>query len=196
MSLPPPLQQYRGTGHGSCVQFITSCFYCSLLLGERSPHIVPLLQRGFLPWGQPTPVWASLSTEPQQGCRGTAASPPREICREISALACGAPPAPHPSLPLSPELFLSQGSSFVPFLGHVIPEVVPQSLMGSALASDGSVLEPASVGSVRHRESFKHLLTEATPVTSPLLPITCPCKSSTELWQKKLISFISQETLK
>lgn len=98
--------------------------------------------------------------------------------------------------PCLQSCFSRKAAALSPFIGHVIPEVVPQSLMGSALASDGSVLEPASVGSVRHRESFKHLLTEATPVTSPLLPITCPCKSSTELWQKKLISFISQETLK
>ena len=37
-------------------------------------------------------------------------------------------------------------------------------LIGSALASGGSVLEPAGIGSIRHRGSFWDLLTEATPV--------------------------------
>jgi len=36
--------------------------------------------------------------------------------------------------------------------------------MGSALASGGSVLESAGIGSIRHGGSCWHLLTEATPV--------------------------------
>jgi len=42
---------------------------------------------------------------------------------------------------------------FFPSL-YVITEVLPLSLMGSALASSGSVLEPAGIGSVGHRGSF------------------------------------------
>jgi len=45
--------------------------------------------------------------------------------------------------------------------------------MCSALASIGSVLEPAGIGSIRHRGSFQQLLTEATPVTSSPLPKSC-----------------------
>ena len=43
---------------------------------------------------------------------------------------------------------------FSPLLKSVIPAVLPLSLMGSALASGGSVLEPAGIGSVGHGGSF------------------------------------------
>jgi len=59
---------------------------------------------------------------------------------------------------------------FFSFLKHVIPEALPPPLMGLclALSSIRSVLEPAGVGSVRHRRSFWQLLTEATPAAPPL----------------------------
>ena len=47
--------------------------------------------------------------------------------------------------------------------------------MCSALASSGSILEPAGIGTVRHRRNFRHLLTEATLV-APLLPKSCSIK--------------------
>ncbi|KAK4810648.1 hypothetical protein QYF61_007385 [Mycteria americana] len=53
---------------------------------------------------------------------------------------------------------------FLPLLKYVITEALPPSLMGSALASSGSVLEPAGIG---HGGNFWHLLTEATPVAPP-----------------------------
>jgi len=59
-----------------------------------------------------------------------------------------------------------------PLLKYVIIEALPPSLMRSALASGGSVLEPAGTGSIRHGGSFWQLLTEATPV-APLLPKPC-----------------------
>ena len=40
--------------------------------------------------------------------------------------------------------------------------------MGLALASGESVLELVGIGSIRHGGSFWQLLTEATPVASPL----------------------------
>jgi len=49
-------------------------------------------------------------------------------------------------------------------LNCVIPEALPPLLMGSALASGGSVLEPAGIGSILHGGNFWQLLTEATPV--------------------------------
>jgi len=81
---------------------------------------------------------------------------------------------------VSAELFLSHALTphfwlllvlcrVFPLLHCVIPEVLPPSLMGSALASGGSVLELSGTGSVGHRGSFWQLLTEATPV-APLLP--------------------------
>jgi len=57
---------------------------------------------------------------------------------------------------------------FFPFLKYIITDMLPPSLMGLVLASSGSILEPAGTGSVRHRGSFQQLLTEATPVASPL----------------------------
>ena len=38
-------------------------------------------------------------------------------------------------------------------LKYVIPEALPPSLMGSALASSGSILEPAGIGSIGHGEA-------------------------------------------
>ncbi|GAB0208824.1 mitochondrial enolase superfamily member 1 [Grus japonensis] len=45
--------------------------------------------------------------------------------------------------------------------------VITEALIGLALARGGPVLEPAGIGSVRHRGSFWQLLTEATPVAPP-----------------------------
>jgi len=106
------------------------------------------------------PPWASM------GCRGTACLTMVVSmgCRGISALAPGAP-SPSSSLTLvSAELFLSHsltplsgyscsGLFFFPILKY-IPEALPPSLMGSALASSGFVLVPAGIDSVGHRGSF------------------------------------------
>jgi len=51
-------------------------------------------------------------------------------------------------------------------------EVPPALLMGSALASNESVLELAETGSVQYGQSSRSLLTEATPA-APLLPKSC-----------------------
>ena len=68
-----------------------------------------------------------------------------------------------------------------PLLKCVIPEALPLSLMGSALAlpSGRSVLEPAGTGSIRHRGSFWQLLTEANPVALPTTK-TLPGKPNTK----------------
>jgi len=46
--------------------------------------------------------------------------------------------------------------------------VLPPLLIGLALASDGSILEPGGTGFIRHGGSFQQLLTEATPIAPPL----------------------------
>ena len=61
---------------------------------------------------------------------------------------------------------------FLHFLKYVITEALPPSLMGSALASRRSILDPAGIGSIRHGGSFWHLLTEAT-LAAPPLPKPC-----------------------
>ncbi|XP_049649808.1 uncharacterized protein LOC126035336 [Accipiter gentilis] len=123
------------------------------------------------------PPWTSLD------CRGTACLTRvfTTGCRGIFAPAPGASPPPPSSLTLvSAGLFLlhvltpHSGGSFSLsqlffLLKNVITEALPLSLIGSALAGGGSVLEPASMGSLslEHRGSFQQLLTEATPVTPP-----------------------------
>ena len=42
--------------------------------------------------------------------------------------------------------------------------MLPPSLIGLALASDGSVLEPSGIGSIRYRGSFWQLLTGVIPI--------------------------------
>jgi len=63
---------------------------------------------------------------------------------------------------LSPGCCCAAG--FFSFLNYVIPEALPLSLMGLALATSVSVLEPSGIGFTRHGGSFWQLLTEATPV--------------------------------
>jgi len=73
-----------------------------------------------------------------------------------------APPPPPSSLILvSAELFLSHRltplssplfhlSFFLPLLNYVIPEALQPTLIGLALASVGSILQLAAIGSIRH----------------------------------------------
>ena len=51
---------------------------------------------------------------------------------------------------LTPPFWLLFHSGFFPLLEYVITEVLPPSLMGSALARGGSILEPAGIGSIGH----------------------------------------------
>ncbi|KAM9590481.1 uncharacterized protein ACIBXB_005737 [Morphnus guianensis] len=89
--------------------------------------------------------------------------------RRVVSLTCS-----HSSLRLP---FLSVPATFF-LLKNVITEALPLSLIGSALAGGRSVLEPAGIGSVRHRGSLQQLLTEATPVTPPATK-TLPRKANT-----------------
>jgi len=57
-------------------------------------------------------------------------------------------------------------------LKHVLPEVLPPSLIGLALARSRSILEPAGISCIRHGGSFWQLLTEATHV-DPSLRKSC-----------------------
>ena len=142
-----------------------------LRTGSQPPSGIHLLRCGVPSMSYrwiSAPLWTSL------GCSWTA-------CltlvfsmgyRGIYAPVPGAPPPSPSSLALvSAELFLSH--RFTPLtcrkccyagvfflLKYIIPEVLPSLLMGLALASSGSILEPAGTGSIRHRGSFSQLLTE------------------------------------
>jgi len=106
-------------------------------------------------------------------------------CRGISAPMPGAPPSPRSSLTLVSAKFslLSPAAKmtlhrFYFLLKCVITEVLPPSLMGSALASSQSILEMAGIGFFRHRGSFWQLPTRATPVV-PAATKTLPFKPTT-----------------
>jgi len=126
-----------------------------------------LLHRG-PPWaagGQPASPWSSA-----------------RVAREDSALVSRAPPPPSFFIDLGVCRIVSFTSShsslftaislqfvfFLPLLKYVITEALPPSLVGLALASGGSVSEPAGTGFIRHRGSFSQLLVEATPIAPPL----------------------------
>jgi len=113
------------------------------------------------------PPWTSM------GCRGT-------VCLTmVFVMAAGesAPvhggPSPLPSslTLVYAELFLSHRLTprsvavFAAFFSpsYVIPEVLPPSLMGWALASSGSILEPAGICFVRHREA-SHSFSQMPPL--------------------------------
>ena len=131
------------------------------------------------PWGHKSCQQTCSSVGSSTGCRWISAPPWISMgCRgNLSAPAPGAPPLLPSSLTLvSAELFLSHlltplchcncyspETSF-PFLKYVILEVLPLWLMGSALASSGSVLEPTGIDFIGHGGSFQQLLTEAMPM--------------------------------
>lgn len=72
------------------------------------------------------------------------------------------------SLTYSHSSFLLRYNFFFFFLKYLIPETLPLSLIGLALASNGSVLEPIGIVSTGHRNSFWQLLTKSTSA-APLL---------------------------
>jgi len=61
---------------------------------------------------------------------------------------------------------------FFPLLNNVIPEALTPLLVGLALASGGSFLEPAGIFCIGHNRSFWQLFVEATTV-APVLPKPC-----------------------
>jgi len=112
--------------------------------------------------------WISAPLCTSMGCRGQPASPwsspqaaGESLLRRLEHLL----PPPSALTLVSAELLLSQSHSslqlqlllhrfFLPFLKYVITEVLPPLLIGLALASNGSILELAGTGSVRHMGSF------------------------------------------
>jgi len=131
---------------------------------------------GSLPWATGGPPWTA-GGQPASPWSSSRAAREDSLLQRLKHLL-----RPPSSLTLvSAELFLSHRltplsqllsphSFFLPFLKYVIPEVLPPSLI--ALASGGSVSEPAGIGFIRHGGSFSQLLTETTPV-GPRLPKPC-----------------------
>jgi len=72
---------------------------------------------------------------------------------------------------------------FLPFLKCIFTEAPSLSLMGSALASSGSILELAGTGSGQHEGNSWSLLTEVTPAAPrpPLPTKTLPHKYNTSV---------------
>jgi len=126
------------------------------------------------PWTsgrQPASPWSFITS-----CKGRLSAPASQappppsfftdlgVCRVVSFTSS------HFSLytAVSPQFFL-------PFLKYAIPEALPPLLIGLALASSESVLEPAGTDFVRCGGSFLQVLTEATPIAPPLLK---PCHAN------------------
>jgi len=101
------------------------------------------------PWsagGQPASPWSfNMSCKGKLSAPASQALPPHSlfthlgVCRVVSPLS---------SLPFHRCFF------FLPLLKYVITEELPQSLIGLALASIGSILEPAGTGSIRYGGRF------------------------------------------
>jgi len=84
----------------------------------------------------------------------------------------------HRLTPLSLPCLFTTEVSFLPLLKYVIAEVLPPLLLiGLALASGGSILEPAGTGFTIHGGSFLQLLTEDTLIAAPL-PKPCHANPS------------------
>jgi len=127
---------------------------------------------GSLPWAAGGDL---LHRGPPWTAGGQPASPrSSRVAREGSLLQHFGHLLPPPaSLTLvSAELFLSH---------HLTPL---STLLGLALGSGGSVLEPTGTGVIRHGGSFLQLLTEATPIAHPATK-TLPRKPITK--RKKVL---------
>jgi len=136
-----------------------------LPIRSQPPLGIHLLQHGVPSTGC---RWISAPPWTSMGCRGRACLTMVFITgckRKLSAPESRAPPPPPSSLTLvSAELFLSHRLtplSSLPFhcslfllLKYVITDVLPPSLIGLALASSRSILEPAGIGSIRQGGSF------------------------------------------
>ena len=139
-----------------------------------------------------TAVWLSAPLGCSMGCRGQPASPwstsPAAGESVLRRLEHPLPLLLHwlwclqscfsPIVSLLSPATIAVRQGFFALLKYIIPEELPLSLMGLALASGGSVLEPVGVGSIGHRGNLRQLLTEATPVAHPTTK-TLPCKLNT-----------------
>lgn len=165
-----------------------SILHYGLPMGSQSPLGIHLLHHWILQRLQiDLCIWTS------RGPRGTACFTMGFTMgwRGISAPAIGSHPPPPSEMtwvsaeqllswiltPLSGCCLLFTQYLFL-LLNFDIPEVLPPSLMGSALVSGGSILALAGVGSVEHGEIFSQLLTEAAPAAPcphQNLPIQTKC---------------------
>jgi len=152
------LQEQRGSpqGHRSCQQTSST--------GSQPPPGIPMLWRGALP-GLQVGLCSPVGLHGLQGhslphhgllhglqgnlCSSAWSTSSPSFCTDFGVCRVISPTYSYASLPL-----LFHHSFFFILLKYVTPEALPLSLMGSALASSGSILEPAGVGSVGHRGSF------------------------------------------
>lgn len=90
--------------------------------------------------------------------------------------------------PILSLVSLSAVAGLFPLLKCFIPEALSTSLLGSALASSRSILEPASIGSAGHGRGFYQLLREASPVV--------PCYQNLAMPIQVLLDFFCLSQLK
>jgi len=70
----------------------------------------------------------------------------------------------HHLTPLSKCRLSCRDFFLLPLLKYVTTEALPPLVIGLALGSGGSILEPAGAGFIRHGDSVSQLVTEATPI--------------------------------
>ena len=115
---------------------------------------------------------ARLTMVCSTGCRGISAPVPEHLL----ALLLHWPWCPRSCCShIFSLLYPAANCPFFFLFNCIIPEVLPSSLMGLALASHVSLLEMAGTAFSRHGGSFWQLLTEATPTVPPLPK---PCHAS------------------
>jgi len=164
---------------------VRSLLQCRLAMGSQLTSGIHLLQHGVSStcssMGSSTgyrwisaPLWTSMDCKGTTcltmvfiiGCKGkisalvSQAPPPLSFFTDLGVCRVVSLTSSHSSLFTAVSLH-----GFFPLLKYVITEALPLSLIGLALASGGSILEPAGTGFIRHGGSFLQLLTEATSIT-------------------------------
>ena len=146
----------------------------------------PLLWHGIPSTGyrwRSAPPWTSM------GCRDSLSHHGLlHGCRETSGPATRAPPSPSALALGAAELLLSciltplsHAAVLFPLLKYFIPEVLPLSLMGSALATGRSVLEPVALAPSEVGEASGSF-SQKPPLQPPLLPKPCHANQTVPLY--------------
>jgi len=177
-----------------------TCFCMGFFPWDVDPDRILLLSGFSVGWSILQDIYACSRVGSSRGFRGTTCITVvfSEGCSRISAPVPGVPPPPPFHWPwclqdsfshiFSLPSFSCSCAVLFPLLKYVVTETVTTLLIGSALASSESTLEPAETSSVKHGGSFWCLLTKDTSA-APLLSKSCHVNPIqycfTTLWEKQ-----------